>query len=170
MQEKIVISRGDKTLILKYLELEEFDMDILTQIDYSNVLGEQLTVSVLVNKVGLLKAEQQELVRMKELDFKIFEAQLFAEKKKKFVAEGAKATIAEIEAAVLLDSKYRVKKADVINCQKNLEYVEALYIAVRDKAQKVNSIYNRVPEEHANEIIEGTINSVLIKKREALIK
>ena len=55
--EKIVISVQGKTITLTQSDIDsDIDMDEVTQINYSNLYGEMVTVSALLNKLGILKA------------------------------------------------------------------------------------------------------------------
>lgn len=50
------------------------DIDRLTSINYENLFGEAVTVSALLNKVGILRAEAEKAVAEKKLEKDIYEA------------------------------------------------------------------------------------------------
>ena len=50
------------------------DIDQLTSIDYGNLYGEAVTVSALLNKVGLLRAEAEQALAEKKLERDVCEA------------------------------------------------------------------------------------------------
>ncbi|NCB03017.1 MAG: hypothetical protein EOM67_12745, partial [Spirochaetia bacterium] len=57
MAELIKIPIGDKIIVLKQEEFDtDINMDDITQIQYDNLYGEIVTVSALMNRIGILKA------------------------------------------------------------------------------------------------------------------
>ena len=73
-KETIVIDLGNSKLVrLTYQPFDtDIDMDQITQIDYSNIVGELLTVSALLNKVGLLKADVNNRFSEEKVDLDIY--------------------------------------------------------------------------------------------------
>ena len=63
------------TLVTNGFE-ETVDIDKLTSIDYRNLYGEAVTVSALLNKVGLLRAEAERAVSEKKLEKEVYEADM----------------------------------------------------------------------------------------------
>ena len=56
-------------------------------------------------------------------------------------------------------------KKELIELKKDLEYMESLFWSAKSKDSKLNAIVPRVtPAELYNELIEGTLNTVTIKK------
>ena len=50
---KHVIHLNDKPIVLIYGDLdEEINVDEITKIDYSNLYGESVTISVILNRIG----------------------------------------------------------------------------------------------------------------------
>ena len=62
------------TLVTNGFE-DTVDIDKLTSIEYSNLYGEAVTVSALLNKVGLLRAEAEKKVAECKLEKEVYEAQ-----------------------------------------------------------------------------------------------
>ena len=52
----------------------EIDVDEITSIDYSNLFGEAVTISTLLNRIGILKARAEAIYAEKKLEFDIYEA------------------------------------------------------------------------------------------------
>jgi hypothetical protein len=172
-QEKIVIELQTKMVTLKLTQFDtDIDADELTNIQYYNIIGEILTFPVIMNRIGNLKADIEQVVAEAKLDFQIFEANEQEKQRKAltFATEGSKGetktnkpTKDEVENAVLISREYRVKKTNLFKIQRNLAYVESLYWAAKDKSDKLNYFSSKLkPEEFEKEILEGTINGVMI--------
>jgi len=180
-KQTVTINLGGKTISLQFTEFDsEVDVDDLTQIHYSNLIGEILTIPVLLNKVGLLKAEMENSLREATLELDIYEAKhselyrkqlSISDHDSKGNARIKKPTQAEVEHAVLLDKGYQNEKKRHIRIQKESDYISALYRAISSKDQKINKISEKLrPEEFENELVEGVVNTIMIKKHEKLIK
>jgi hypothetical protein len=153
---------------------KEVDVDKLTSIDYSNIYAEAITSAALLNKVGLLKAQAQEECEHKKLELAIYDAERRKEKRREAVdnsgkfkvgEEWVKLTVDSLNEAMVLDEGYQIKKKNVITAEKNFNFVDAIYWAVQSKDKKLNVMIQGVtPEELANEIVEGKINTLYISK------
>lgn len=142
----------------------EVDVDDILRIDYSNIMGEILTFPLMFNRIANLKAEQESIVSEAKMDMEIFEAQLREQYRKSFVEEGKKPTIDSVNDAVLMDAKYRVKKKNYFSVQKNYAYLDALYWSAQSKDTKLNRLSEKLrPEEFEKELLEGTVNGIMIK-------
>lgn len=168
----IKIPFGDKviTLNLNSISTQEIDVDEITKIQYHNVIGEILTISNLVNKVAILKAEQEEVVSLVKLDLNILESKL-GEKAREDLSEtddkgkAKKPTIAEVDGYVNKSQIFIDGKKKLIQEEKFLGYVEALLYAVKDKSRKLETISSKIhPDEFSAEITEGVINGIMLKK------
>lgn len=170
--ESLVIELKSKMVVLKTLPFDtDIDVDEVLKIDYSNLVGEILTFPVLLNRIANLKAEMQHIVNESEIDVRVFEAQLTEEKRKDILNKGGKGTVAEIEAAVRLDSRYRLKKNDFFAKQKNLDYLDSLYWAAQSKMNLLNKISDKIrPEEFEKELLEDVVNGVMVKVSRKVIK
>jgi hypothetical protein len=170
-QEPLVIQLKNQMVVLKTLPFDtDIDVDEILKIDHSNYLGEILTFPVLLNRIANLKAEQQNIVSEAKNDVDIFEAQLTEEKRRTMSASG-KVTVSEIEAAVKTDARYRLKKNDYFSKQKNLDYLDSLYWAAQSKMNLLNKISDKIrPEEFSNELLTDTVNGVMIKFSQKVIK
>lgn len=65
---KIMVEIGTKTVVLVSPDKdEEIELDDVTTINYSNLYGEAVTVSGLLNKVGLMKVEYEKKAKEEKL-------------------------------------------------------------------------------------------------------
>jgi hypothetical protein len=165
-KEITVIEIGKKVLHLEIRDFGSSDIDIedLLQVDLNNILMDIITYPVIFNRIANIKAEIDAILREVKLDMSIFEAQLFQQHKKKLIGAGEKATEAAIDSAVKQDPQYKIKKKAEIDAQKDADIVDGLYWSAKSKDQKLNAISAKLkPEEFETDILEGTINSVLIR-------
>ena len=166
----IVIHLGDKPVQLFTNDFDDnVDTDELTSINHSNLYGEAVTVPALMNKVGLLKAEAERVHSIKRLELEVFEAELRQSIRKDATAKGDKLTEAGLNELVSKDGGYQIKKKNVITAQYNLSIIESIFWAVKSKDSKLNNLIKGVtPEELFNELVEGTVNNIVIKKRKSI--
>ncbi len=172
---KIVVHVGDEPLILLSENFsEEIDIDGLTKIDYTNLLGESVTISALLNKIGILRAEGEKQLSDAKLDCDIYEANIrkkwrneASRNNGKFILDGEEIKLSEkaLDEAVLLDVTYQKKKREIIEAQKDFNILDSWMWAITDKSKKLaNLLKPVVPEEFMEELIEGKVNSFIIKK------
>lgn len=166
------------TLVTNGFE-DTVDIDKLTSIDYSNLYGEAVTVSALLNKVGMLRAEAEKKVAECKLEKEVYEAQTKKEWRREANRNGGKFTLAledgeveeiklsekALDEALLLDEDYQNLCIAYIDAQKNFSVLDALQWAVQDKSKKLNNLLKPVtPTEFLGELVEGKVNSFFIKK------
>lgn len=164
-QEKVVIQLKNKvlTLLIKDFGDSEVNLEDLLQVDMNNIIADICTFPVLFNRIGNIKADIDEFVRQTQLDFSIFEAQLYEKHKKALLALG-KATEGAIDSAVKQDPQYKTKKLETFKVQRQAEIVDSLYWSAKSKDKKLDAISAKIkPEEFEGEILQGTINSVVIR-------
>jgi len=169
--EKTIIELGKKILTLEIKDFgsSEIAIEDLLQIDMNAPMYDIITFPVIFNRIANIKAEIDDLLRKVQLDFTIFEAQLYEKHKKLLIGLGEKATENSIDMAVTRDPQYKIKKENVFKVQKQADIVDGLYWSAKSKDQKLNAISAKLkPEEFEKEILEGTINSVLIKSSKNL--
>ena len=162
------------TLVTNGFE-ETVDIDKLTSIDYSNLYGEAVTVSALLNKVGLLRAEAERAVSEKKLEKEVYEADMKKGWRREANRNGGKFTIEDeeiklsekaLDEALLLDEDYQKLCLEYIEAQKNFSVLDALQWSVQDKSKKLNTLLKPVtPQEFLSELVEGKVNSFLIAKK-----
>ncbi len=179
-QDELFIDLKSKTIRLMFEDFEnEIDVDSLTTIHYENLYGEAITISALLNKVGLMKAELEELYEDGKITLSIFEAKLRNNLRREAANNAGKVqpdkakdvwiklTEKAIDDLVILDGGWQVKKKNVSKRKKDLGFMDALYWAVQSKDKKLNNMLPQLtPQEFAKEIVEGKINGIVIKKYE----
>lgn len=164
--ESIKIHSEKYLVILHHQDWDsDLDLDELTRIDYSNLFGEVVTVSALLNRVGLLKADVEAQLNITKLECDVFTAN----KKKEIVARetalGRKLSDPKIENLVIVDPEVIAMKKKVIYAQRDLQTVESMYWAVQSKDKKLSVLLKpTTPEEFVGEITEGKLNTFIIKK------
>ncbi len=176
---KVVVPFADKTVVMTFGEFdEEINVDELTTIDYSNLFGEAVTVSALMNRIGILKAESESTLSLRKLDCEIYMAQQEKRFRRQANIDGGKFQLQEgkeitsikltedsLAMAIALDPIVQAKKKAVIEAQKNLSFMDSLYWSIKSKDTKLSVLVTGVtPEDFYNELIEGTINAITIKK------
>jgi trehalose/maltose hydrolase-like predicted phosphorylase len=165
-EDCVVIQLPSKVISLHIKDFSDCNIDTeeLLQIQYYNVWGEIITWAVVFNRISNIKAEMDNYLRESEFDFKAFEAQLYTEHRKSLLGHGEKATEAAIDMAIKRDPKYKVKKFELLNIQKQADIVDGLYWSAKSKGRMLEAISAKIkPEEFEKEILEGTVNDVLVK-------
>ncbi len=169
--EKIVIPFERKVVVLHLSEFGDGDIDFeeFLRIDYSNIIGELLTFPVLMNRIGLLRAEMESIAKTKKFETDVYEAQLKAHYRKKLLTRDGKdqvkkATQGEVEEAVLMDKGYQVVMRNLITTEKGFSQIDAMFWSAKDKSHKLDKIAEKLhPKEFENEILEGSCNGIMIK-------
>lgn len=166
--DHVFVHGSTKMVKLFFTEIpDSIDVDSLTKIDYGNIYGEVVTAPHMLNKLGILKAQAEEILKHEELDCKTFEAQLDEEIRKEFIKNEEKFTEKKVESVMHRKPEWKAKKQLVLRADKNFKYMENLYWAFNDKCKKLDNFVKSVtPEEFADQIVEGTINGMLISKHD----
>jgi hypothetical protein len=186
-KEKIIVHLSKSMLTLSFQMFEgDIDVDDLTKIHYHNLFGELVTISALLNKVGLILAEAEEAYNLKKLEREICEAELQKRIRRESISSGGKFKTMEynkdgsgilgteiyiktsdksIEQAIILDPGYQISKKNEIKAYRDYMYVDKLYWAVSSKDKKLNNLMREIkPEDFEKEIVEGVINGMMVKK------
>lgn len=171
----IIIETGKRITVLKVLdEDQEIDAEDILNIDYSNIIGEVLTFSVILNRIANLKAEINNTYSNAKLDLEIKEAQL-SEKFRKELTEDIldkngnflkkdKPTVKEVENKVITDEEFIAMRREVFKLEKQQSYLESLYWAAQDKSKKLDKLGSSIkPDDFDKEIITGAVNGIMIK-------
>ncbi len=181
-KETIIIELPSKVVKLTLTPFStDIDTDELTKIQYHNIIGEILTCSTLLNRIGNLQAEMENILSEHKLDFDIFQAGLEKSIRQKLTFTGdpnkkgetktEKPTIGEVETEVKLTPAYKAKKSHLFTIQKNLSYITSLYWSISDKCKKINTLTEKLkPEEFEKDIVEGSINGIMISLHKKAIK
>ena len=180
--ETVKISFKDKIISLNFEEFDdEIDVDELCKIDYSNLHAEFVTIAALMNKVGIWKAESENDHAEARLARDIYAAETGERLRKSLKSETTDykgnpkikwATKDEIEDAVLLDKVVQNHYKKVIRLQKEANYMDSLYWAIKSKEMKLNKLIegmNITPADFERELVEGKWNGIMIKAHKKLI-
>lgn len=172
MKEKMTINLDNKIIVLSFEEFDtDIDVDELTRIDYSNLFGEMVTVSTLLNRVGLLKADFEARVSHSKMEFDIYCAGLRKMYRSNAIKSSSKLTAQEVEDMVLMDEGYKIRKSNTFQHTKQLQYLDSIYWSVKSKDDKLSVLLKGVtPIEFETGIAEGVVNGIMINKKEKLIK
>lgn len=170
MEDNLIkIPIGGKLIVLKYRDFDtDVDLDAVTQIDYSNLYGEIVTISSLLNRIGILKADVENAYTEFKLEVDIFESQ----KRKDIIRESLaignkKPSESVLEDEINTNAEVIAMRKRLNELQRDLNYIDAVYWAVQSKDKKLSVLMKGVtPEEFAEGIIEGTVNTFYIKKFE----
>ena len=168
--EKTLIHLKTKTLVLEIRDFGSSDIDVedLLQIDMNNIMEDIVTFPVIFNRISNIKAEIDSLLREVQFDFAAFEAQLYEQHKKRLIGEGEKATETSIDMAIKRDPAFKVKKFEVFEVQKQADIIDGLYWSAKSKDKKLEVISAKVkPEQFEKEILDGVINSVMIRSHKS---
>jgi hypothetical protein len=180
-KESYKISFEDKTIVFTFLDFDtDVDVDDLTRIHHENIMGEKLTISTLLNKIGMIKAAYDAIVRRHQLEVDIYKAEVQERIRKELTFKKQKKDgtyykpekpgQVEVDNNTYLDPVFQNKLKKQIRLQKEAEMINSLYWAVQSKDQKLKGIIKEVtPKEFEEMIIEGEINSIFIKKVDNLI-
>lgn len=174
---KQLIRVNGRPIVLLSNDLEdELDVDEITSINYSNLFGEAITISALYNKIGLMRAEVEREVKLKKLDLKVYEAQTRKTIRRKAAINNGKAEVDGTEIKLTNDVVdelvydnlgFREKSKEVIELEKDFAMVDTLFWALQSKSKKLEQMLRPVtPKEFESELIEGSINTFMIKKPE----
>ena len=169
-KEKTFIHLKTKTLVLEIQDFgsSEINIEDLLQIDMNNIMEDIITFPVIFNRISNIKAEIDSLLREVQFDFSAFEAQKYEEHKKKLIGAGEKATETAIDMAIKRDPEYKIKKFEVFQVQKQADIIDGLYWSAKSKDKKLEVISAKVkPEEFEKEVLEGVINSVMIRSHKS---
>lgn len=172
MQKK-VIQIGDTTYKLLFDDFDEdMEIDSLLKIDYSNIVGELVTFPVIVNRFGCLLAEAESKAAEAKLNLEVFEAKT-KEHLRIELAEangGKNPTVEALGNAVLMNKAYQSLRRQLIEAQKTRDYINSVFWASKDKSSKLEKLSMSVLNgDIPDSVIEGRVNSVLIKKTKKII-
>lgn len=172
--EKRLIQIGNKSYKLLFDDFDEdVDIDSLLKIDYSNLIGELTTFPVILNRFGILLAESESQVAETKLNMDVYEAKT-KEKLRVELAEqnnGKSPTVEALNNAVVSNKAYQAMKRKYIEVVKTRDYINSIFWAVKDKSEKLNKLSLSIqPGDLSDSVIEGKVNSVLIKRTKKTIE
>lgn len=180
--EKVNVPFKNKTIVLHFNFLDlNIDIQELTQINYSNLYGELITVPTLLNKVGIIRAEAEGAMDSAKLERNVQHAKLDEYYRKSLRYEHInykKETVMKdpnndtVTAAINRDEQFIAISKKYIRLKKEFGFIDALFWSVKDKAgilKKIGESMKLTPEDFESNIIEGAVNGVMIKMHKNLI-
>ena len=170
---KVKINIGGRGITLETKDFgENIDVDDLLSIHYENIPGEVITIAVLLNRIGLLKAQAEGEAKNAKLNLEISESKFKKELRREasingnyFTIDGQRIKMSEksLEESMYLDAVCQKASRDRINAETDHETVSVLYWSLSEKSKKLdNLIRGTKPEEFIDSIIEGKINDIYI--------
>jgi hypothetical protein len=172
--KKQIVNIGENQYKLIFDEFDnDFEIDDLLKIDYSNLIGEIITFPVIVNRFGILLAECERVVSEAKMNLDVMEAKLKEKLKLRLAEEngGKNPTVDALNSALILEKSYQAMRKKYIECQKTRDYINSVFWSAKDKSEKLNKLSMTIQQGDVDEqLLEGSINSVLIKKTDKLIK
>ena len=173
MKKKVVNIAG-KQYILNVGDFdEEFNVEEMLKIDYSNLIGELITFPVIENRIGLMLADAESKVSEVKLNRDIMEAKL----KEKYAISladensGKRPTIDAINAAVLQDKGFQIILRKKIEAEKARDYANSLLWAMKSKSSKLEKLSLTIQSQDIPvELLEGRVNGIVIKKAKRTIE
>lgn len=159
----LVFTVGDKMIKFKVSDFQDdLDIDTLLKIDYGNLVAELITAPVVMNKMGILAAEMSNELRLAKMNFEIRKAKEQQKVRENLSEEDDKGkikkpTVAEVEDALTVSKIYQKYQRDYFEAQKQKDYIDSIYQAVKDKSEKLNKL--------SLTLRSGDINEELIQKQ-----
>lgn len=162
--EKIVINVGSGVYTLKPLPFDsEIDLKEYVKIDHGNILGELLTMPLVLNQIANLRADVEHSVSLQKITVEVTKAEI--EKEYKASRAGLKTTLNDLDAHVSTHPVFLEEKTKLLTLQKQFAYMDSFYWSAKSKLDALQVISNKVtPEEFNIELLESNINNVLIRK------
>jgi len=170
-EQLVTLQLPTKIVVLRLRDFDtDIDVDELTQIHYHNLMGELLTCSVAMNRIGNLLADYESMVSEAKLDISIYEAQRDAEERKEMVNNNERISNEKVEMAIRRSPEWKVKKKEHIRLSKEWGYLNSLYWAIKSKDEKLNKLTDKLrPEDFEAEIVEEKINGIMIKLQDKAV-
>lgn len=176
---KIVIHIDGRPIALTMSDFDdEVNADDLTRINYENLYGDAVSVSALLNKVGTLRAKAESDYDLKKLEADFEESRLrkmfrreAIENDNHIKIDGVRVKFTEksLDDAVMLDGGLQVMKKNIAFAKEVFGKIDSLYWAVQSKDKKLNNLVSGLTQEELwNELVDGKINGILIKKKKSI--
>lgn len=171
--KEIKVSLGSKVIRFKVGEFDEnMDLDSILRIDYSNIIAEILTFPVIVNRLGVLATEMDNLVQEKELDVTIYKSKAKIRIREELELENdKKPTVSEIEDRMRSEAKYKLKKRMLFKLIKEKEYMYKAYLSAKDKSHKLDRLSMSLTKDEFDESsIQKQMNRIHYKIQKGKIQ
>lgn len=171
MEKKLVIPFQHKTVTLTWQEDLEINEEEILSIDYANIIGELLTFPVMFNRIGVLKAEVEYLLRTKKLDTDI-QVSIITKQVRSTLATTitGRVTDKQVLEDVEISQAYLEAKMALFEVMKQAEIIDSLYWSAKSKDKKIEVLSAKIkPEEYEQNIMEGSVNGIMVKYQKNLI-
>jgi len=147
---------------------DDFDPDTIFEIDPYNIMGELITIPVLVSRLGIFVAQMNGLVKKQKAGLKVEEAEESKIFRKEESVEGRKKpTVQEVEDHLTLFPVISNLRLKLIKMEAELQKIEVLYDVAQKKSFNIGILgRNLVPSEFEKDLIEGKINGVMIHMKD----
>lgn len=173
-QEKFSFELRGKMVVIKSLPFSNYEIDVedLLSIHYGNIIGEILTFPVALNRIATLKVEAENFYKVEEFDLKVFQSKKEVAIRRSLIAAGiVKPTVQHIENMLYQDAEFLAKSQSVMQTHKYLRHLEELHWSMVSKDRKLDKLSDKLQSSDLEkEIIEGSLNGVLIKFAKKSIK
>lgn len=162
--DKIVIEIGGAVYTLKPLLFDtEIDLKEYIRIDHSNIMGELLTMPLVLNQIANLKAEVDHQTSLQKIFVDTTRAEI--ENTYKASRAGLKTTLNDLDNYVSTHPIFIAEKEKFHNLQKQAAYMDSFYWSAKAKLDALETISSKIsPDEFNLELLEKNINNVLVKK------
>jgi hypothetical protein len=168
MQTVIFLEGKPVTLNFRGFE-DQIDVDQLLEIDHSNLYGEAVTIAALYNHIGILKAEVEKVFAIKKMELETSDSELKQALRKTAAETAQKITEAGLQEMVEIEKIHKLKKKALIDAQFNVSIIDSMFWSVSAKNKKLDNLIKAVtPLELYQELQDGVINNILIKKRRSI--
>ena len=154
----IITSNGQVNLTSEVLP-NDLNLDLILTIDPSNITGDCLITPLLLNKLGILKAEAENALETHEFESNILEANLAQAIRKE--SDGKKLTIKELDDQLLSNNNFRAAHLKRIELKKMVKIVDSAYRACISKDTKLSKMLNIAPEDCSSEVLSKAIQKAI---------
>jgi hypothetical protein len=171
MEKELIVPLATKTVILRWQEDLEIDSEAILSIDYSNIVGELLTFPVMFNRVGILKAEIEHAFSVKKMETDISISHITQNMRNQLTAAATgRVTDKQVEGATETSLEYREAKMALFEVKKQADIIDSLYWSAKSKDKKLEVMSAKIkPDDYEKEIMEGSVNGIMIKYNKSLI-
>ncbi len=157
------------TLYIEPFSTETINEDYLL-IDHGNLAGEILTYPLFFNRIGSLKAKVEDILSTCEFELKVLSSNLSRKYYGEIVTSGIKPTEKLVNDRIQTDEDWIEKNLQLLECKRFFGHVESLYWSAKSKDTKLNILMPMIhPSEFEKELIEKSVNGVMIKMSKPLI-
>jgi len=159
----VKVGNLEVALQVSEFDFSRIDFEKVLKIDFSQLLAEVCTISLLMNRVGVLLAEANKELALAKLNKEIEEAKIRKKIKRRMISADEKPTVQGVEDALLMDSDYKKINEDYLMYVEGFEQLTSIYWSIKSKDEKLNKL-SLTLEKGARISKNTTVNGVLIEK------